>query len=611
MSRRRPYPPIGDYGLISDGRSMALVSGTGSIDWCCMPRVDAPSCFGRILDWDRGGHCTIAPVADRVAWSRQYVQGTMVLATTAACAGGTIRILDCFAMRGRARATDPSRLIRVVEGVRGAVRVDLRVAPRFDYGGIRPWIRTHDRRLGEALGGSFGLLVAAGVDLEPDGHDLAARWTIRRGERVSLVLEWTPPLAGRGEMRPGAAGVDGELDATIRAWRGRAARIRPPATDAGGVVRSALVLEALANPLTGAIVAAPTTSLPEAAHGVKNWDYRYSWVRDSAFSARALADVGSVDAAGRFRRFVEVAAAGAADQLQVAYGVGGERRLTEFELPLHGYRGARPVRVGNQAAAQRQLDVYGELAELTWRWHERGHRPDDDAWRFLRELVETAARCWPEPDHGIWESRGEPRQHVHSKALLWTALDRGIRLARDTGRRAPVARWARTRDAIRRAIERHGYDRRRNTFVQSFGGDELDAALLRLPMVGFVDAGDPRMVGTVAAIRRDLDAGGLLRRSRTEGEASGATSGREGCLVACTFWLAECLAAQGRDEDARRTFDHAVATRNDLGLFAEEFDPVRGELTGNFPQALTHLSHISAAAAIERGRRGTQKEMTA
>jgi GH15 family glucan-1,4-alpha-glucosidase len=318
-------------------------------------------------------------------------------------------------------------------------------------------------------------------------------------------------------------------------------------------------------------------------------------VRDSSFAVRSLAELGYDAEADGFRRFIERSAAGSADELQTAYGVGGERRLTELRLKsLEGYRGARPVRIGNAAIAQVQLDIYGELLDLAWRWHGRGRSPDDDYWRFLVDLVDAAAERWQEPDRGLWEVRGRPQHFVHSKVMCWAALDRGIGLARECSRRAPVRRWGKVRDEIRRTIESRGYDRRRGVFVRSFGSTGLDGALLLLPIVGFVPWDDERFVRTVDAIRQELDEGGLLVRYR---RADGLP-GREGAFLACSFWLAECLARQGRSAEAREVFDRAASTANDLGLFSEEYDPGRGGMLGNFPQGLTHLSHIAAAVAL-------------
>jgi GH15 family glucan-1,4-alpha-glucosidase len=365
------------------------------------------------------------------------------------------------------------------------------------------------------------------------------------------------------------------------------------------MLRSAIVLKALANRSTGAIVAAPTTSLPEAPGAGLNWDYRCSWVRDSTFSARALTEIGFREEADAFRRFVERSAAGSADGVRTMYGIGGERRLTEVAVDgVEGYRGARPVRIGNAASNQLQLDVYGELVELAWRWHERGHAPDDDYWRFLLDVVDTVAENWGKPDRGIWEIRGEPRHFVHSKAMCWAALDRGIALAEESLRRAPLERWRKERDRLRRAVEREGYDDERGVFVQAFGTRELDAALLLLPVVGFVAWDDERMVRTADAIRSELGVDGLLLRYRPDEPLQGGPTAREGAFLPCSFWLAECLAHQARDDEAREVFDRCASCGNDLGLFSEEYDVEAGEMLGNFPQALTHLSYISAAAAL-------------
>jgi GH15 family glucan-1,4-alpha-glucosidase len=597
------YPAIGDYALISDSNSVALVSRDGSIDWCCIQRIDSGSCFGRLLDRERGGYCSISSRGEDWTSSRRYVDDSLVLETTFNAGSGEVRVLDFFALPVEERR--PYRqLIRIVEGVRGHVELDLEIAPRFDYGGIKPWIRQEDVRLFSAIGGDDGLLISSDAEFSLTGHhDLVAYLSVRAGERVRLSMMAVPPelLDNDPPEATEPEEIDRRLEEALEGWRGWSSQVRfKEGSYRPGVLRSALVLKALKNDLTGAIAAAPTTSLPESPGGTLNWDYRYTWLRDSFFSVQALAEIGFTTEADDFRRFVQRSAAGSAEDLQIMYGVGGERRLTEVVLDhLEGYRGASPVRAGNAAFKQPQLGVYGQLLELSWRWHGRGNSPDDDYWRFLLELVDSASRLWSEPDRGIWEVRGEPLHFVYSKAMCWAALDRGIRLAGECMRRAPERRWKKCRDEIRAAIEGEGYDEERGVFVQAFGNKELDASLLLLPQVSFVDYKDKRMVRTTDAIREELDDDGLIKRYLVQdGE-------QEGAFLACSFWLAECFAYQGRLEEAVEVFDRAVSTGNDLGLFAEEYDTEAGEMLGNFPQALTHLSHISAAVALaehlERG----------
>ena len=601
MTNADPYHPIGDYALIGDCHSAALVSRSGSIDWCCLPRFDSGSAFARLLDHDRGGHCAIVPTG-RERWeiTRGYLEDSLVLETTFQCPGGEIKLLDCMVVRENSHDSGNSRIVRVIEGRRGHVELELRIAPRFDYGQVRPWIRRHGHRLHSAIGGNDALLMWSEQELSEDpAHELVGRVTVSPGDRVHLSLEYSSPeLVDDDPPQPDAASLDRHVEETLHWWRRWAQKLSLDSRDEQGARRSGLVLKAMTYTPTGAIAAAPSTSLPEVLGGSRNWDYRYAWVRDSSFSSRAFAEIGCEQEADAFRAFIMRSAAGHAEDLQVLYGVGGERRLGQIELTgLEGYQRSAPVRVGNAAAGQRQLDAYGELVNLTWRWHRRGHSPSDDDWRFLVSLIDLAAERWQEPDRGIWEWSGEPDHFVHSKVLCWSALDRGIRLADDCMRRAPTRRWKQIRDKLRDTIERRGFDPKRGTYVQAFGRPELDAALLLLPTVEYLDWTDERMLGTVAAIREDLDAGsGLLYRYR----CGDGLPGREGAFLCCSFWLVECLAEQGQLAEARSVFDTALSTANDLGLFAEEVDPSTGELLGNFPQGLTHLSHISAAVALAR-----------
>jgi GH15 family glucan-1,4-alpha-glucosidase len=587
------YPPIGDYGFISDCCGAALVSRGGSVDWCCLPRLDAGSVFGRLLDWDRGGHCTIAPAGPGWSGSRRYLEGSLVLETVFETDSGAVRLLDALIVAADDSREPPHHLLRVVEGLRGTVEMELCVAARLDYGEVAPWLRRYGPGWFGATGGNDALLVWSDAPLDAAGdHELAAAFTVQQGQRRRLSVRYTAPdtLEPRPPSPPAADALDRRLEETLAWWRRWSDRIEASEE----VRRSATTLRGLVNVRTGAAAAAATTSLPERLGGCRNWDYRYAWMRDAAFTVRALASIGMSEEADGFRRFVERTAAGAAANLQIVYGVGGERRLTELELEhLEGYRRSAPVRIGNAAARQVQLDCYGELLDLAWRWHQRGHQPGDDYWRFLASLVDTAADRWTEPDRGIWELRGRPRHLVHSKALCWAALDRGIRIASDVGRDAPQ-RWASTRARIAREVGERGYDTARGTFVQAFGSSELDAALLLLPVVEFVDYRDPRMLGTVEAIRTALDDGnGLIRRYSGD-----ELNEPEGAFIACNFWLAECLARQGRTREARATFERTARCANDLGLFSEEVDGVTGTLLGNFPQGLSHLAHITALGAL-------------
>jgi GH15 family glucan-1,4-alpha-glucosidase len=599
MSDTERYKPIGDYALIGDCYSAALVSRSGSIDWCCLPRFDSGSAFARLLDAEAGGHCALTPLPGDEEWdtTREYLDGALVLETTLQGPTGEIRILDCIARRDP-DAERGSSILRVIECRRGTVELELRIAPRFDYGAVRPWIRRHDDRLHSATGGNDALVVWCDLELvqEPD-HELCAKIAVHHGERVRLALTYTSPeLVGDGSIGLASDDIDEALQETIDGWREWSKHVSLDDHEFRSVHTSAMVLKALTYRPTGAIIAAPTTSLPEVPGGVRNWDYRYAWVRDASFSSRAFAEVGCEHEADAFRAFVMRSAAGHAADLQVLYGAGGERRLDSTELEgLEGYGGAKPIHIGNAASGQRQLDAYGEIVNLTWRWHRRGHSPDDDQWRFLVSLIDRAAEQCPEPDSGIWEWPGEPQHFVHSKALCWSALDRGLRLADECMRRAPTRRWTKVRNDLQEEIESRGYDSDRGIYVQTYDRPELDAALLLLPTVEYVAWDDERMLRTVEAIRAELGTGdGLLYRYRRKD----GLPGREGAFLCCSFWLVECLARAGHLGDARAVYERALEAGNDLGLFSEEVDPKTGDALGNFPQGLSHLSHISAAVAL-------------
>jgi GH15 family glucan-1,4-alpha-glucosidase len=593
------YPPIADYGLIGDGQTAALISRTASIDWCCLPRFDSGSCFGRLLDADRGGHFSIAPVdADQAHIHRSYRGQTMVLETRFRVEGGEAVVIDCMAMSREGPTGVGPQIVRVIEGVRGSVDFEIEIVPRYDYGEIDAWIRKLGPNVYSAIGGDDGLVISGDVDLEPGDHDLRARCSVRSSERVRLAAAYVDPatIEELDPEAPGPEALDRALDDTVAFWEDWTGRLTISDEEDNEMVRSALTLKALTYDRTGALVAAATTSLPEVEGGERNFDYRYSWVRDSTLAARSFGDLGCDSEADAFRRFIERSSAGNAEDLQIMYGVGGERRQDELDLELDGYGGAKPVRIGNEASNQEQLDALGQLIEQSWRWYERGHEPDNDYWRFIVDITNTAAERWEDPDRGIWEWRGGRKHFTHSKVLCWAAIDRALALAKACMRKAPEQRWRSARDEIRAAIEDRGYDDRRGVFVQIFDEKQLDAALLRLPTVGFVDYDDERMVRTADAIRDELDADGLLYRYRTDD----GFKGQEGAFLPCSFWLAEVFANQARIDEAQEVFDRAVATANGLGLFSEEYDPRKERMLGNFPQALTHLSHIEAALAIDR-----------
>jgi GH15 family glucan-1,4-alpha-glucosidase len=592
------YPSIGDYGFIADCHSAALISKAGSIDWCCMPRMDSSSCFGRILDWERGGFCKIAPAVP-CEIRRRYLDRTLVLETTFRTETGRARLIDCFTMRRGGQHHPHGQILRIIEGLSGTVDFTIEVIPRLDYGAIKPWIRSYREHHFSAVGGSDGLLISSDAAVKmKHRHDLAGSCTVAAGQRKHIsILHRSPESLSENMVDiPVPEELDRRLQETVEWWQTWSDQGRCSGPYAGLLQRSAIVLKGLSNAPTGAIAAAPTTSLPESSGGSRNWDYRFSWIRDSSFTVRSLAQLNYVNEADGFRRFIERSTAGSADQLQILYGIGGERRLHEYEISdLEGYRGAKPVRIGNAAESQVQLDAYGELLDLAWHWHCRQHSPDHDYWEFLLELVNKVCDCWQDADRGIWEFRGTPRHFVHSKVMCWAALDYGIKLARDLNRNAPLGKWEKAREAVRRAVESRGYDAERGVFIQAFDYPVMDAALLLLPMVGFVAYDDKRMIRTTDMVRKELGENGLLRRYSDGGDG---LTGREGVFLACSFWLAECLARQGRTPEARQTFQRVIATANDLGLFAEQFDPAADEMLGNFPQGLTHLSLITAAVAL-------------
>lgn len=595
--------PIEDYAFISDCHSVALISRQASIDWCCMPRIDSSSVFGRLLDWNKGGVCYITPTTDFVT-NRRYRDHSLVLETTFITNSGKARITDCFTMREGGRYNPHRQILRVIDGLEGELELECMIEPRFDYGVIKPWFRRLTEGQFIVTGGSNGLLVSGDVDFRTsDRHACRTRFTVRKGTRLRLSIMHRPPeeLDALREEIPDAEELDSRLEETLQWWHNWSSQGTYKGVHSRTALRSAVVLKGLCNVPTGAIAAAATTSLPEAIPGNRNWDYRFSWIRDSVFTARSLSELGYHNEADGFRRFVERSTAGSVEQIQILYGVGGERRLSEANLTeLAGYCGTRPVRIGNAAVDQVQLDIYGELLDLAWRWHLAGNSPDDDYWEFIEHLTEKAIKLWERPDCGIWELRGRPRHFVLSKAMCCVAVDRAIKLAEDIGMEYPQDRWKTARQEILNHIMENGVDKDHGRFKQAYDNSILDASLLLLPIYDFIPYDHEVMLRTTDGILEELEENGLIRRYPSH---SDGIEGGEGVFVACTFWLVECLAAQGKLEQARQHYEIATSTANDLGLFSEEYDTHKGIMLGNFPQGLTHLSHISATVALDKARR--------
>ena len=598
------YAPISDYALIGDCHGVALVRRNGSIDWACLPRFDSGGVFCKLLDADKGGSFDLAP-SEEFTTERRYLPETNVLETTFTTESGSARIIDCFAMRKGGSRRPLRQLLRRVEGIRGRVLFDVNIQPRFDYASLHPWLRAHSKRVFSAVGGDDAIVIGAGCKLEIDADDVALRGQVEveRGDRVRFAVTAANPheLDTRAVS---SSTFDARLDSTRSWWKKWARRSRSAGVTDPAVIRSTLVLKLLTCGPTGAIIAAPTTSLPEAIGGDRNWDYRFTWIRDATMTLAALLATGHPEVATGFKTFIETATAGRPDELQIMYGCYGERRLPELEIQgLEGYRGSRPVRVGNGAATQTQLDVYGELLSAAHLWREAGSSTTTDGWKFLHGLVDIASERWREPDHGLWEMRGEPQHFVYSKVMCWVALSRGIELAEAEGHACDLPRWTAARDEIRESVETLGIDTERGCFVQAYGSKELDASLLRLPMLGFVEAKDPRMRATVEAIQSDLSVGPLIRRYRTDRSDDGV-GGAEGTFLMAAFWMVDVLAMSGRFDEADALYAELVALANDVGLYSEQYDPESRQQLGNFPQAFTHIAQINAAEQLRRCRKG-------
>jgi GH15 family glucan-1,4-alpha-glucosidase len=601
--------PIADHALLSDCNSSALVSREGSVEWLCFPRFDSPSVFARILD-DDAGHWSIRPAGDFHA-TRRYIDKTMVLETTFITAGGSVTLVDAMAMGANERGHDigaeaPSLLLRRVEGVSGHVELEMEYVPRTEYGLIFPLLMHVQGGIG-GRGGSDLTMLSTPVDLEIHAGAAFGRFTVSAGEGTAFGLHYRQP--GWGVPRVWSQeDLAKRLNDTLASWRSWSdihQSYDGPWEEL--VHQSGRVLQALTFYPTGAVVAAPTTSLPETAGGNRNWDYRFSWVRDASLTMDALWVAACPDEAEKFFAYLSTASAmslGRGRDLQIMFGVRGERDLSERELPhLAGWRGSSPVRVGNGAWTQRQVDVYGELLAAVDRLRDQIGELGPATGDFLVAVADTAADRWTDKDQGIWEIRGPEQDFLYSKVMCWVALDRAIALAGKLGAEDRVDKWRRTRDEIHETVVRKGWSENAGAFTQYFGSDDLDASNLMMPIVGFLPADDPRMLATIDAIEQRLtDKQGLVYRYDTHGGVDGL-EGMEGAFVMCTFWLAQALALADRAERAREVFERAIRYVNDVGLLAEEVDPETGELLGNFPQAFSHIGLINAAWAISEAER--------
>jgi GH15 family glucan-1,4-alpha-glucosidase len=594
------YPLISDYGLISDCHCTALVSRSGSIDWCCMPRMDSDSCFGRILDWNIGGHCSITPTGEFES-TRQYEGHTLVLMTRFRTSMGEVVLRDFYTISDHPEEPSHYRLVRIVEGVSGDVELKVEVCPRFDFGEIAPYVRKHQDCAFTAWGSNQGMIIHCDRPLELEEHrNLQGTFTVRKGERLHLAMRFEYPEhinENVSNKLDYPEDLDGQLQHCLTWWNDWSKQVKEPYNQDAQTMRSALMIKGLTFERTGAIMAAATTSLPEWIGGERNWDYRYSWVRDSMFAVSALNKIGITREARRFGDFIERSSAGNADELQVMFGIDGKRRLSEIELPwLSGYRDSKPVRVGNEAFEQIQLDVYSQLMELAWIRYDHGEKIDHEFWDFLVDVANTACKNWMEPDYGIWEVRGGKRHFVNSKAMCWAAIKRGVDLAKAMGFKAPVEHWSKVMQDIKNEVNAQGFDKKRNTYLQCFEDDYLDASVLLLPRFHFVEYDDPKMIGTADALCKELDCGGLLLRYNSPD----GLEGKEGAFLTCTFWLVSCLAQQGRLELAQQYYERTLACVNDIGLFSEEYAVEQKLQLGNFPQILTHLSQITARLSLHR-----------
>jgi GH15 family glucan-1,4-alpha-glucosidase len=580
---------IEDYALIGDMQTAALVGRNGAVDWLCFPRFDSPSCFSALLGNETHGRWLLAPNGEVRTQTRRYRPGTLVLETDFETAEGSVRVIDFMPRRGNG----PPRLMRVVEGLSGRVPMRLELALRPDYASIVPWIESAaDGAVATAGPDAFRLTTP--IPLEVEDGTIRSDFVVVEGGRERLTLTWHLSY----EETPPVEDADSALARTQAWWRDWSARCTYEGSYRDAVLSSLIALKAMTFETTGALVAAPTTSLPEEIGGVRNWDYRYCWLRDSALALEALLVAGYTEEALEFRDYLLRIGTGDPRTIQIMYGIDGQRRLTEFELEaLPGYEESKPVRVGNAASEQFQLDVYGEVMGVGFLGTTVTGKVEERLWPRWRAVVDHVETIWREPDDGIWETRGPRRHFTYSKVMAWVVFDRAVRLAEQFDLEAPLERWKQTRDEIHEEVCERGYDRERGTFTQYYGSRELDASVLNIPLVGFLPGTDERVTGTIDAISRDLGRDGFVSRYSTSDTDDGLP-GDEGQFLACSFWLVSGLALNDRVGEARALFERLLALRNDLGLLAEEYDVRRQRQVGNFPQAFSHLTLIGAATAI-------------
>ena len=585
---------IEDYALLGDLQTAALVSRTGSIDWCCFPRFDSGACFAALLGGPEHGRWLLAPAGAVRRTKRRYRHDTLILETVYETDEGSVRAIEFMPPRGAA-----PDIVRIVEGLDGIVRMRSHLAIRFDFGKIVPWVRRVDHAR-VAIAGPDALCLRTPIEIHGEEMTTVSEFTVGAGERIPFVLTWFPSH----QDLPDAHDPERALSETEEYWLDWAGRCGHEGDYHEEIHQSLLVLKALTYAPTGGIVAAPTTSLPEWIGGVRNWDYRYCWLRDATLTLLAMLNAGYSDEAMAWRQWLLRAVAGDPDDVQIMYGIAGERRLDERVLDwLPGFEGSLPVRVGNAASKQIQLDAYGEVVDALYQTRRHGAPADDNVWSLTRKLLEWLEEGWRREDAGIWEVRGPNRHFTHSKVMAWVAFDRAVRSHDEFGREGPVERWRELRDEIEAEVLTRSWNEEKRAYSQSYGSDEIDASVLLMPLVGFLEATDERFVSTVEAIRRELTVDGLVLRylSHADGDVDGLPAG-EGVFLPCSFWLAEVLARQGRIDEARELFERLLDIRNDVGLLAEEYDPASARQLGNFPQAFTHLALVGAAIAIGEGR---------